>query len=77
MPFCVTDGCHTPSKMLVPMYKISWGHIPEDSIIVKIPDIFKHWHIYLLFYCDYSSVSKTKGKIVGLIATAYHFLFLY
>jgi hypothetical protein len=76
MPFCVIDGCLCPSKMFVCIYKISWGHIPEDSIIVKTLDFFKHWHICLLFYCDYSCF-QTKGKIVGLIATAYHFLFLY
>jgi len=62
MPFCFIDGCHRPSEMLVPIYKISWGHIPEDSIIVKILDFFKHWHIYLLFYCDYSSVSKQRER---------------
>jgi hypothetical protein len=56
VPFYLIDGCHCPSKMLVPIYKISWGHIPEDNIIVKIPDFLKHLHIYLLFYFDYSSV---------------------
>jgi hypothetical protein len=62
MPFCVIDGCHSPSKKLVPIYKISWGHIPEDSIIVKILDSFKQWHIYLLFCYDYSSVSKPRER---------------
>jgi len=47
--FYVIDGCHSSSKMLVPIYKISWGHIPGDSIIVKILDFFKHWNIYLFF----------------------------
>jgi hypothetical protein len=62
MSFYEIDVCHSSSKMLVPIYKISWDHIPEVSIIVKNLDFFKHWNIYLFFYCDYSSVSKQRER---------------
>jgi len=61
--------------MLVPIYKISWGHIPEDSIIVKILDSFKHWHIYCFIVIILLFPNNRKDG--SAIATTYHFPFSY
>jgi hypothetical protein len=49
VPFCLVDGCHCPSKMLVPIYQISRCHIREDSIFVKYSGLFNH--LYVIYCC--------------------------